>query len=880
MGFLPDVDFAKPVQAASPAAATAGRASRPTLRRAAQASDPARQQVLQLAPAGKAARIVLGRARLGADVFNALDDGTWFLMQCIWGWAPAGLDAIESITYNDRTWPSYAQVTHYTGGAGNIVDPWLQAAFAAKGHSFADTLPGSAYSVVRIPLSTASSDGLPQIAAVVRGHLCYDPRSDTWGASSNAALLLANYLSDPSWGLGYTMDWASVAGAADVCDETVGGAPRHTLNLALDQPTDDTTLLQTLAEYAGVFVAHSPAGVKLIPNRPVAAPLPELAWNSDPRFSLLKLGKRARRDAPTRVRVHYTDTTQVPWRYGPDVYAEWQHPDLATGGVELIHSDIPMPGIHDYSEALRLATERGRQLTLSDLTAETRHYDAGVALEIGDVYALTHVAGLAAKPMRIVGIDSERGRYEVAWSEYDPAAFSDATGTAPSYPDTNLADPNRPPPPSALTVTEELFQTQGDKTSSRIKAVIGAAADFPWVDHYRVKVVAAGEVVWTDTVPPGDVFRSGSLAENVFYTVNAYTVSRSGAVSTPISKTITAQGKQLPPTDVQVMTGFETGGEVFLTIGAVLDIDLKGLEVRYGATGVLWDAAKFLDFKPAASGVGAVVRSNIVPEGTFDFLSCGRDSGGRYSANPKRLTLTVTKDDKAFLVEEHSFDGTPTLTLMSEARLRRGGPVHWITDAGDDMNYGFTDPDPATGDYSELAGQPFSAPRSGGTAIWQSTVWDVGVLVSGNWAIEADIAIQSGTVDVILSLSEDGQPGNWADHTGIAHKATGRFVQLRIEGDGVWQLNGPPTVRIDAVPRTETGSITCSAAGPVTVTLDGKGAFVKSIKLTLVGQPPGSALYDNVQIAGDGTITFDLERFDSNDARLGGVPLDWEANYL
>lgn len=864
--FLPDVMWPPP----NPA--TGGLASRETLERA--APDVARQQTLSPVPAGTPARIVLGRGRVGGDLWVALPHSGYWVMQCIWCWAPGGIDAIESVAWNDEaTWPAGTTVTHYTGAPGQGVDPTLAAAFAAAGKTYADTLPDVAYSVVKAPIAVVGTGGLPNLVAVIRGLKAYDPRTGLTTWTQCASLLMAAYLTATAWGPGYTLNWAASTPAFDANDAQVAGRPRRTLNLVLDRPAPTARRIEELRSYAGCFLENGPAGVELIPDRPKASvgSLDHSAGQIQ-RFGRVK--KRPQSQKPTLVRIRWTDTSRTPW----DANAIAEFP---AGGSEERVSEIPMPGIHDYSEALRYAAETYYRLTLGDLSFDLECFDEAAAWRVGDVLDVSLPWGVVAKPMQVFSrAITDLGRVALSFNEYDPGFFSDAIGTAPSHADTAFADPNKPSAPSALTLSEELFTAQGDKTSSRIKAVIAAPADFPWTDHYRVNVIAAGEVVWTDTVRPGDVFRSGTLAEKVLYQVDVYTVSRSGAASSPLSKTITAQGKLLPPTDVIVFTGFESGGEVFLTVGAVMDIDLIGLEVRYGLTGVTWVGAKFVDFKAAASGVGAVVRSNIVPEGTWDFLACGRDSGGRYSTTPKRLTLTVTKDNAAFLVDNHLFDGTPTLTLMSEARLRRGGPVHWITDAGDDMNYGHADPDPATGDYADLADQPFSAPRSGGTAIWESTVWDVGVLVSGNWAITADIAIHSGTVDVILSLSETGGVGTWTDLVGAAQKATGRFAMVRLEGAGVWQLNGAPEVRIDAVPRIESGTVTCSASAPVTVTLAGKAAFVKSIKLTLVGQPPGSALYDNVQIAPDGTVTFELERFDSNDVRLGAVLLDWEARYV
>ena len=795
-------------------------------------------------------------------------------MMCLWCWNRDGNEGVQSVTMDDKPLPASVEVTHYDGTA-NPIDPWFLAAFAATGVSYPDDLAGWCWSAVRMPAALAGQGALPQIAAVVRGPRAYDERSGLTAFTENASLLTARWIEDPDWGMGMAVDHTTVPAAANANDELVGGAPRRRLSLVIERDVPVTDMLEALRTYAGIFVLEGENGARFVPDRPLASFKAIGDGTAIPLRAITETRKSDPEVTPTLLRVWYTDRSQIPWRQR---YAEVQHPLLASGGVPYRDQDVRLPGIPDHAQGFREGRERMNKLHLADLSVDFGLFNEGVAIEPGDGAQLTSAAAaLTGKRLRIFSRSGGLGDYDFTAAEYDPLMYSDEVVTAPSYGDTTLSSPNEPQPPTGLSLLEELFETQGDKTASRIRAAWSPPANFPWVDHYRVNVRAAGEVVWTDTVEPGEVFRSGILAERAPYQVDVITVSRSGASSEPASDTITAQGKLLPPGNILIFTGFESGGEVFLTIGAVSDIDMKGYEVRYGAPGVLWADARFVDFKPAASGVGGVLRSSIIPEGTFDFLVCARDSGGRYSAVPARLTLTVTKDDRAFLVDNHVFDEAPTLTLMSAVRLRRTGALHWITDAGDDMNYGHADPNPATGDYSDLADQPFSAPRSGGTAIWQSALWDVGTIVSGNWAVTADVSIHSGTVSVILELSEDGQPGSFTDRVGTSHKATGRFARVRIEGDGVFQVNAAASLRIDAVPRTETHTVTTSAAGPVTVTLDGQYTFVKSIKLTLVGQPPGSALYDNVQIAPDGTVTFEVERFDSSDVRLTGT-VDCEVN--
>lgn len=123
---------------------------------------------------------------------------------------------------------------------------------------------GLSYLALRFTYDKAvfARTGKPEISAVVRGKLVYDPRLDstnggsgthrytddtTWEYSNNPALCLADYLMDDDLGLGEDparIDWSSVAAAANICDESVtaptGGSPltepqaRYTCDILLE----------------------------------------------------------------------------------------------------------------------------------------------------------------------------------------------------------------------------------------------------------------------------------------------------------------------------------------------------------------------------------------------------------------------------------------------------------------------------------------------------------------------------------------------------------------------------------------------------------------------------------------------------------------------
>jgi hypothetical protein len=84
------------------------------------------------------------------------------------------------------------------------------------------------------------SNGLPSIAFLVRGkNDIYDPRTTASNYTENAALCIADYLSNTTWGFkaayGTEIPTADLIAAANVCDEAVplaagGTEPRYALN--------------------------------------------------------------------------------------------------------------------------------------------------------------------------------------------------------------------------------------------------------------------------------------------------------------------------------------------------------------------------------------------------------------------------------------------------------------------------------------------------------------------------------------------------------------------------------------------------------------------------------------------------------------------------
>lgn len=612
MLFLPDADLS-------------GLAAKDTLNGVASKD----RQTLALVAAGTPARIVFGRDRLGAHVDNVLSHGAHVIIRALWCWAPGGLgiDAIEAVHFDDDVIPPGVERTDYLGTAGQGIDPWLAAAFAAQGITYTDTLPGMAYSVFKVPRLLASSIGVPGMAAIIRGAKLLDPRTGTTAYAANPALALAAFLSS-DWGMGRTVDAASVQAAANACDAIVGGQPRRAFGLTLGSIQRVDAWVDTLRTYAGCWVVPGTAGLRLVPDRP-AAVAAALNHADGHILRLGSLSKRSPTQAPTLVRIYYTDTSLVPWR--TEAYAEVALPGVVSGTTPRRESSVRLEGIQTYAQALREATERLNKLTLTDLSCELQAFDEAIRIQPGDVVTVTHPIGLSAKPMRVMTARGELGRYALTLSEYDPAVYSDAIASAPSYADTTLPSVSAPLHPSGLAVAEELYQLKDGAWSSRLR-ITWAAPDYPWTDHYRVRVLS-GDVVIHDATTPALEYLTGPVVEGQAYRIEAATVSRVGVESGVVVATLTPVGKLLPPTNVLGFDARVTAEGLQLSWQPAGDIDLKGYRLKYGAT---WATGTLLT-EQAATGYNA---GHLAP-GVHRWIVRAVDWSGNESAADAVVNITL-----------------------------------------------------------------------------------------------------------------------------------------------------------------------------------------------------------------------------------------------
>ncbi len=582
---------------------------------------PAEDRQLTLAAEHAPIRTVYGKDRIGAQIANVAALGAYWVIQAIW--CEGEIDSIDDLRINDaEELPAGTVVTHYNGTSGQGVDATLAAAISG----YADTLPGIAYTVLKIPV--AGLDSFPQVAATITGLI----------PSGNPALILRDFVIRAA---GMGVNEASFTAVAAACDELVSGVKRRVLGITLDNVQDVGQWIDVLRTYASCWLVLDDDGlVRAVADRP-ASPVAFALAHDDGQVGQISFKKRGMRNVPTCVRVRYTDTSTIPWRDA------WQEAD--SGDTPRRDSEVALPGIHDAAQAYREAVERLNKLTLCDLSATVEVFDEALKLEVGDVIPVTHPYGLDDKPMRVMGVEGDYGRYSLALVEYDPAVYSDAVASAPTVPDTTLPNPLDLPALTGLTAVEELVQFADGTWGSRIRMTWDAPTH-PFLYRYNIVIEQAGVGVIDTRVVRDEVHLTPPVEEGITYICKVAALSTVGALGDYAQANVTALGKSMPPQPIPAGTfqAFEAGGTVYLEWGQAADIDVWRYRIKRGTTAQTYAQATQIDLVDALRYM-----DKTAPVGTWRYWVEVVDSVRLESGTPRSKDVVVTSDVNAFLVNAY-----------------------------------------------------------------------------------------------------------------------------------------------------------------------------------------------------------------------------------
>lgn len=526
---------------------------------------------------------------------------------------------------------------------------------------------GRAHVYVRLKYSRDTfPNGLPNITFDIEGKDdIWDPRTDTTGYSENAALCVADYLSDPVIGLNAAadIDADSLIEAANICDEAVTLAdsttePRYALNGAFETSEKPVDILAKMLT-ASCGMAVNSGGkwhVKVGAYRTPAVTLTE----SDLRGPVSIQSRISMKDNYNGVKGVFVSPDNA-----------WQASDFpAYGSAAYLTEDGGERTWHDIDLGYTISAATAQRIAKIDLERTRRQMTVTLTcglsawrLTPGDTVMLTlarfgwtekvfevkethFVVGTEENPtLNVSLILRETDANVYAWSAAEEQAFAAA-------PRTTLPSAFSVPAPADLILesgTAVLGVRKDGTVFSRIKASWTAPASAFVLSggHIESEIKKTADSTWE----PGPTVRGDQTALYVLdvidgegYDVRVRSVNVAGVPSawaTPASGSHTVIGKTAAPSTVAGLTVRQNGTSVILEGAAVADLDVAVQEFRFGAAGAAWEAMQFIEAPAARPGTPCSYTTGIVPPGTWRFAVKARDTSGNYSTAATYADATI-----------------------------------------------------------------------------------------------------------------------------------------------------------------------------------------------------------------------------------------------
>ena len=510
--------------------------------------------------------------------------------------------------------------------------------------------------------------GIPNITVDLEGkNDIWDPRTQTTGYSENPALCLADYMANPTWGIGARIgqpdgiDEISLVEAANICDETVpltggGSELRYTCNGVITLSEVPKTIIEgMLSSFAG-RCAFSGGSWRIHAG---AWRAPDVALTSDHvREGGLTLATRVTMSSNFNgVRGQFV-SPENDWQpddfpaYASDAY-------VAEDGGEQKWRDISLPFTISASMAQRLAKielERARRQMTVRLSGKLSAW----AATVGDVVTLSYARwGFAAKPFEVHGVSLDMTASgdgalllpELVLRETSPLVYDWSASEEQIYaaaPRTALPNAYDIPAPGAPQVTEDLYVTRDGGGLKVLARITWEAAPSGFVAAYQLQGKLAGAADWIDYGrTDGESLDIRDIAPGAWaFRVKAISVL---GVSSPWQETAAEiLGLTAPPAPLENVTLQTAGGLAILKWTRSVDPDVRvggNIVIRHSKEATAtWADSYSMD---RVSGGEAIA---VVPLKPGTYLVRAEDSGGR--AGPETRVTTKGAQVLAFSTQD------------------------------------------------------------------------------------------------------------------------------------------------------------------------------------------------------------------------------------
>lgn len=447
------------------------------------------------------------------------------------------------------------------GTSTQTVDTTLEADFPTEWDS-SHRLRGIAYVYVKLTYSAeVFPGGIPNVSAVVKGKLVYNPTGGATAYSANPALCLRDYLTDADLGLGMTtaeIDDTACAAAAAVCDVAVAHLPsgteaRYECNgQTVTSATPDSIIGQLLSSMAG-NIAYSGGKVVMYAG---SYRTPTVTLTEAHLAGAVSVTTRASaRDRVNAVKGTYISAANQ-WTAAdfPSIYSS----TYTSEDNGIAHwRDVVLPFTTSSSAAQRIAVINLRQARQEIVFSAKFNLNA-MQLRAGDTVMITNAKfGWTAKVFQVIewalANDGTPPQPVIAMTlrETDSTVYAWDVGdeiAVESAPNTYLPDPFTVADPTSLALrsddTTATYQYDGTYVP-RISVTWVAPSDEFVQSGGKVQVqykVAASTTFVDWSLVPGDQTQEyiTDVNSGVLYTVALYSINFFGVTGSVITANVTA----------------------------------------------------------------------------------------------------------------------------------------------------------------------------------------------------------------------------------------------------------------------------------------------------------------------------------------------------
>lgn len=597
--------------------------------------------------------------------------------------------AVDDVGVVQPRWAGKLSVEKRLGLPGQTAFDGLIAAAPDK-WTAAHTLEGCAAIYLKMTFDqNAYPNGIPNISADIEGKDdVYDPRTDSYGYTENAALCTADYMASVIFGIGAGigieggLNTAALIEAANVCDEAVplsggGTEPRYTCNGVITTSETPKTIIEGLLTAMAGRCAMQGGDWRL--------------YAGAYRFPLVGLGQDDVTQGGLTLTTRVTMSANFNGVRGQFVSPanDWQPDDfpayqsatyVAEDGGEESWRDLSLPFTISATMAQRLAKielERARRQLSLKIDGKLSAWRAAVGETVTVDYARW---GLSAKPFEVTEVDLSLKSTgdgaqllpELHLRETSPLVFDWTATEAQIYaaaPRTNLPSGFDIATPGVPTVTESFYITRDGLGVKVLITVDWTAAQSAFVREYRLEASIDGGP-WKEYAATTALTADILDAQPGDWQFRVKAVSILGVSSAWVVRSQSILGLTAPPSGLSNVTLQSAGGLAVLKWDRSIDVDVRiggAIVIRHSTDPApTWGNSYSMDRVAGGEAIG------VVPLKPGSYLLRAEDSGGRQGP----VTIVSTKGIQAIqfipvtsLIADPDFYGAKFQSVVGAAGL-------------------------------------------------------------------------------------------------------------------------------------------------------------------------------------------------------------------